>query len=126
MKRETGRWVRKAEDDLEGANELARRARPLYDLVCFHCQQAAEKYLKALLIELGVSFPKTHRLEELLMLLLPHDRTLGKMRRTLVALTRYAVDYRYPNENATKREAAAALRQVTKVREQIRARLGLP
>jgi hypothetical protein len=43
----------------------------------------------------------------------------------LVTLTRYAVDYRYPDENATKREAAAALRQATKVREQIRHRLGL-
>ena len=72
MKRETGRWVRKAEADHEGANELALKARPLNDLICFHCQQSAEKYLKALLIERGLSFPKTHRLEDLLLLLLPH------------------------------------------------------
>ena len=126
MKRETGRWVRKAEADLEGANELALKARPLNDLICFHCQQSAEKYLKALLIERGLSFPKTHRLEDLLLLLLPHDASLRNLRRSLVPLTRYAVDYRYPDENATKREAAAALRQATTVREQIRARLGLP
>jgi HEPN domain-containing protein len=126
MKRETGRWVRKAEADLDGANDLARAARPYHDLICFHCQQSAEKYLKALLIELGVSFPKTHRLEDLLLLLLPHDVSLKKLRRTLVALSRYAVDYRYPDENATKREAKAALRQAARVREQVRARLGLP
>jgi HEPN domain-containing protein len=125
MKSETGRWIRKAEDDLEGAIALTRRARPLNDLICFHCQQSAEKYLKALMIELGLSFPKTHRLEELLSLLLPQVRTLRPLRRALVALTRYAVDYRYPNENATKREAAAALRQATRVRAQIRVRLGL-
>ena len=126
MKRETGRWVRKAEADLEGANELALRARPLNDLICFHCQQSAEKYLKALLIERGLSFPKTHRLEDLLLLLLPHDASLKKLRRSLVPLARYAVDYRYPDENATKRQAAAALRQAKKVREQLRVRLGLP
>ena len=126
MKRETSRWVRKAEADLEGANDLAQAARPYHDLICFHCQQSAEKYLKAFLIERGLSFPKTHRLEDLLLLLLPHDASLQKLRRTLVSLTRYAVDYRYPDENATKREAAAALRQARKVREQIRVRLGLP
>ena len=126
MKRETGRWIRKAEADFEGANELALADRPLPDLICFHCQQAAEKYLKAQLVERGESFPKTHRLEDLLLLLLPHEGTLKKLRRALVALTRYAVDYRYPNENATKREAAAALRQAARVRAQIRFRLGLP
>jgi tetratricopeptide (TPR) repeat protein len=44
---------------------------PLRDLACFPCQQAAEKYLKALLQELGAVVPKTHDLEELLDLVLP-------------------------------------------------------
>jgi HEPN domain-containing protein len=126
MKRETSRWVRKAEADLAGASDLAQTARPYHDLICFHCQQSAEKYLKAFLIERGVSFPKTHRLEDLLLLLLPQDASLRRLRRTLVTLTRFAVDYRYPDESATKREAAAALRQASRVREQIRRRLGLP
>jgi HEPN domain-containing protein len=126
MKKETGRWVRKAEADLEGASDLAQAARPYHDLICLHCQQSAETYLRALLIERGVSFPKTHRLEDLLLLLLPHDAALKKLRRTLVTLTRYAVDYRYPDENATKRESMAALRQATKVRKEIRFRLGFP
>ena len=126
MKRETSRWVRKAEADLEGARDLAQAPRPYHDLICFHCQQSAEKYLKAFLIECGVPFPRTHRLEDLLLLLVPHDASLRSLRRTLVTLSRYAVDYRYPDENATKREAAAALQQATKVRTQIRLRLGLP
>jgi HEPN domain-containing protein len=95
-------------------------------LICFHCQQSAEKHLKALLIERGLSFPKTHRLEDLLLLLLPHDASLKAIRRALVSLTRYAVDYRYPDETATRRQATAALRQAAKVRQQIRIRLGLP
>lgn len=125
MKKETGRWVKKAEADLEGAANLAGSVLPFNDLICFHCQQSAEKYLKALLIEAGVAFPKTHRLEDLLMLLLPHHPALKNLRRNIVPLTRYAVDYRYPDESATKREAAAALRQARKVRERIRALLGL-
>ena len=40
-------------------------------MVCFHCQQSVEKYLKARLEEAAISFPKTHDLENLLMLLLP-------------------------------------------------------
>jgi HEPN domain-containing protein len=105
---------------------LARAARPYHDLVCFHCQQSAEKYLKALLIEWGLPCPKTHRLEDLLILLLPHDASLKNLRRSLVALTRFAVDYRYPDENATKREAVAALRQARNVRDRVRSLLGLP
>ena len=66
MKRETGRWVRKAEADLEGANDLAQAVRPYHDLICFHCQQSAEKYLKAFLQEHRVVFPRTHSLIELL------------------------------------------------------------
>ena len=126
MKRETARWMRKAETDIQGATELARAGHGYHDLVCFHCQQSAEKYLKALLVERGIAFPKTHRLEDLLLLLVPHDTSLKKLRRALVTLTRYAVEYRYPGENATKREATAALRQARKVREEIRIRLGLP
>lgn len=49
MKRHTAKWVLKAEDDIESARTLAALAKPKRDVVCFHCQQAAEKYLKALL-----------------------------------------------------------------------------
>src|SRR5262245_26820183 len=101
MKRHTAPWVRKAEDDLGGARELAGVNPPRRDLVCFHCQQAAEKYLKALLQELGAAVPRTHDLEDLLDSLLPHDATLASLRRGRVSLTRDAVDYRYPSLRAT-------------------------
>jgi hypothetical protein len=53
--------VQKAEDDWNAARQLNRvRKDPNYDGVCFHCQQSAEKYLKARLEEAGISFPKTH------------------------------------------------------------------
>src|SRR5665213_29606 len=93
MRRPTAAWVRKAEDDLGSAIQLASQ-KPLYkDQVCFHCQQAAEKYLKALLQELAVVVPRSHDLDMLLQLLLSHDPTLHSLRRGLRTLTQYAVEF---------------------------------
>jgi hypothetical protein len=39
---------------------------------CFHAQQATEKALKALLVALGIDFPRSHALERLLALLPAH------------------------------------------------------
>jgi HEPN domain-containing protein len=110
---------------LAGAKGLALIKPPLNDLICFHCQQSAEKYLKSLIQQLGLIVPRTHKLEDLLRLLLPRDATLKPLRRTLVSLSRYAVDFRYPDENATRREALTALRHAEKVRKELRSRLGL-
>lgn len=62
----------------------------------------AEKYLKSLLQELGLSVPRTHDLDKLLVLLMPHHPSLRRFRRTLMSLSRFAVDYRYPDENASR------------------------
>ncbi len=98
---------------------------PFNDLICFHCQQAAEKYLKALLQERGVKAPRTHDLQDLLSLLLPHDPTLRPLARGLLFLNPFAVDYRYPGENASRRQAQAAIRWAQKVRDELRKHLGL-
>jgi HEPN domain-containing protein len=108
MKSATREWVGKAEDDYQAAQRLARGKEPLRDQVCFHCQQAAEKYLKALLEELGLSMEKTHELEKLLTDLLPHHPSLRSLRRGLIFLTSFAVMIRYPGDKASKRQAAHA------------------
>src|SRR5947209_7705114 len=126
MKKTTREWVRKAEADHVTARRSSRGKTPLHDVVCFHCQQCAEKYVKALLEELGLSVPKTHDLDDLLTLLLPHHPTLRSVRRGLGFLTQFAVDTRYPGENATRRKAQAALRWEERVRTEARIILGLP
>ena len=40
-------WIRKAENDFKNIRATLVRADPAWDTVCFHAQQAAEKYLKA-------------------------------------------------------------------------------
>jgi HEPN domain-containing protein len=125
MKRITREWIRKAEDDYRAAEKLASGADPFHDQVCFHCQQSAEKYLKALLEELDVAVPKTHDLDDLLVRLLPHYPSLNGNRRGLRFLTGFAVDPRYPLLRTSKRQAGSALRWAGKVRKACRNLLGL-
>lgn len=50
-------WIRKADNDLRNAELVINSCVDdcPYDTVCFHCQQAVEKYLKAFLILIGNS-----------------------------------------------------------------------
>jgi HEPN domain-containing protein len=125
MRKATREWVRKAEADFRFAARTVRGAEQFHDQRCFLCQQSAEKYLKALLEELGQPIPRTHLLRDLLALLLPHHPPLRPYTRGLKFLTRFAVGVRYPGDNATKRQLVAALRWAGRVRETCRALLGV-
>ncbi len=77
MKPLTSEWVAKAEGDFIVAERLLRaRKQPVYDAICFHAQQCAEKYLKAFLQENDRDVPKTHKLLDLLKLCLEIDPVL--------------------------------------------------
>lgn len=125
MKRLTRDWVRKAEADYRGVRLLQNSPEPVHDLVCFHGQQLVEKYLKALLDESGLGVPRTHDLDRLLSLLQATFPSLTKLKRGLQFLSRYAVDTRYPGDDATRRQAASALRWSERVRQECRTLLGI-
>ena len=115
MKRLTREWLAKAEEDMSVAAGLIRRRRIPANAVCFHCQQAAEKLLKAFLQERNIPFGKTHDLEELLRLTQPTAPSVALLANDLQLLTDFAVKYRYPGQNATSaqaRKAVAAMRRV--------------
>ena len=81
-------WVDKAEGDLATARrELRARKAPNYDAVCFHAQQAAEKYLKAYLQDQNQSPPRVHDLIELLALCLPINPAFGPLEGDLKSLS---------------------------------------
>jgi HEPN domain-containing protein len=127
MKPITTEWIAKAELDWVGAQREARaRKEPHYDLSCFSAQQWAEKYLKARLIEAGISFQKTHDLVKLLNLALPVEPGWSTLLNDLSFLNAFAMDYRYPGTNATKATAKDAIKCCRKVRKLIRQSLGLP
>jgi HEPN domain-containing protein len=125
MKKLTREWVKKADADFRAAAQLNRGRDSLHDQVCFHCQQCAEKYLKALMEEIGLTVPRTHNLISLLPLLALHHSSLRSLRRGLDFLTRFAVQTRYPGDSATKRQATAAFRWADKVRTAARSLLAI-
>ena len=114
----TSEWIQKAEGDLATARrELRARTAPNYDAVCFHAQQCAEKYLKALLQEAVTPFGKTHNLSLLLDLLKDQYPALELIRPTLAMLSAYAVEYRYPGESADKDVARQAVKMAEEVKQ---------
>jgi HEPN domain-containing protein len=125
MKKSTAEWVEKAEADFQFAKRNVVGRAAFHDQRCFLCQQSAEKYLKALLEELGQPVPRTHVLRDLLALLLPHYPTLRSFTRGVKFLTRFAVGVRYPGDKATKRQTASAIRWAGLVRDACRSHLGL-
>ncbi len=123
----TREWVEKAEGDfIIAGRELRARKAPIYDAVCFHAQQCAEKYLKAILQEHGQRIPKTHHFAELLPLALKSDPSFELLRADLDMLEDYGVDFRYPGASAVKEDAKSAYRAAQAVRLFVRQRLGLP
>ena len=126
MKEITEEWVIKAESDYDQAN-LAMYAveAPLCDGVCFHCQQCAEKYLKAFLTENLVEFPRTHPLIPLLDQCLPFDPAFSDLHSDVASLESYAVGVRYPGVKITDEMAEAALAATTRIRAFVRKELGL-
>ena len=114
-------WIAKAEEDYAGAVDLNRRRKqPLPNLVCFHAQQCAEKYLKAYLLSREVSFPKVHDLVFLLDLCANCDAIFEPLREACLQLDPYSVLFRYPGQDALPEDASQALKAVRRVRSFVR------
>jgi HEPN domain-containing protein len=121
------RWLVKAEGDLAMAcrERATAPAEMVVEGVCFHCQQSAEKDLKAFLVATGVDFKKVHDLEYLRELCSRSDAAFAALE--LGNLTNYAVSARYPEEtevpSIAQADEAIALAQATKLL--VRSKLGL-
>ena len=87
-------WVDKANKDIKAVEKL-RNEQDITEIVCFHCQQAVEKYLKALLIYNGEDIQKTHNID----FLLNKCKTYNPEFEEYIgnSLSDYAVDLRYPD-----------------------------
>ncbi len=88
-------WVEKAEKDI-GLAEMAMRKHKYPDLICFHFQQAAEKFLKALILKFSDKAPRTHSLSYLLDLLEEHLNIPEEIQEAILPLEDYSVATRYP------------------------------
>lgn len=121
MKPETAEWTSKADADLATAQrEASVDDAPNYDAVCFHAQQCAEKYLKAIMVEAGMRVPRIHDLEALVNLLSGEYIGLERILRFARILSAMAVEVRYPGMTADEDDAAESLKAATLIREAVR------
>ena len=127
MKPAAREWVRCAEEDFDVAQALMRRRTKFAaNSIGFHCQQGAEKHLKARLEEGGLAAPRTHDLVALLQLLLPVEPLWASFAPSFRRLNAYAMKFRHPGHLATRTDARQALKACRSVRTDVRASLGLP
>ena len=89
-------WLRFARSDLKLA-KLELSDELMYSTLCFHAQQAAEKAIKAVLIDNGIEISKTHNIL-LIIQQLPESVGFPKELEEASKLTRYAVVTRYPGD----------------------------
>ena len=93
-------WIQKAENDLASAHYLMKNMYPVpTEIVCFHCQQAAEKYLKAFLVYNDQEPPKTHDLIELSKLCSNFNTDFSQLLPKCGYLLPFAARTRYPSTN---------------------------
>ncbi|MCL2513239.1 MAG: HEPN domain-containing protein [Oscillospiraceae bacterium] len=92
-------WFRFADTDLTAANHLLSLYPQPLEIICYHCQQSAEKYLKGYLGYCGVDEPpKTHDLSRLCALCAEYDIKFDEIRNICAFLTEYGIQPRYPDE----------------------------
>jgi HEPN domain-containing protein len=109
-------WIDYSSADLASARFLLAMKPMPAEIICFHCQQSAEKSLKALLALWDRSIPRTHALVQLLGLIVPDAPSTKALESDAESLTEYGSDIRYPSKKplseSDAREAIAAAERV--------------
>jgi HEPN domain-containing protein len=89
-------WFLIADEDLYSAQILNQQVRRPYEIICYHCAQAIEKYLKGYLAYIDVTAPKTHNLSLLLDICIENNNEFEKIRAECGILNKFANEIRYP------------------------------
>jgi len=112
-------WLDKGNDDLRSAEYLSTMRHPTPDeIICFLCQQSAEKYLKAFIFSHDIEPEKTHDLEYLLEICQKYNTEFSILLSKIDILNRYSVSPRYPNElDITNEDMKTALSYAKSIQE---------
>lgn len=118
-------WLIKARHDLRSAQCLYEDTPPLLDTAAYHCQQAAEKALKAYLSLHGIPFRKTHLLVPLLAECEALDPGFAVLVEAAECLTPFATAFRYPGDvlDPDPADVKAAIALASSVLEFVLARM---
>ncbi len=91
-------WFEFAKRDLESALFLLKMYPLPLEIICYHCQQSAEKYLKGYIILKGGKPLKTHDLMMLNSMCAKYNDSFVEIEDDCVELVSYGVQVRYPYE----------------------------
>ena len=112
-------WLRFAEENLQVAEQALSFEEPAWHTICFLCQSAAEKFLKAYLIAQGWKLERTHDIVVLLGLCADYDSAFADLTGDGAILNEYTVTGRYPGDLAFEdielmdvQEAVTVVRQI--------------
>lgn len=120
-------WIEIADHDLALA-KIALLHLPEYkDMICYHCQQAIEKYLKAYLIFLDIKFKYLHDLIYLLDLIDQKDSFPSELETMASHIQNISIDIRYPGSEVKLEEfnVKEAIETAEKFREIILKKLDI-
>jgi len=91
-------WFQIADDDFYSAQILNEQGRKSHEIICYHCAQAVEKYLKGYLVYQNEIPEKTHNLTYLGRVCIDKDDNFANVKFEFDFLNRYANDIRYPHK----------------------------
>ena len=99
-------WLLRANEDISVISSLVNAGSENYtSSICFHAQQASEKFLKAYLAYYDVDFPRTHDLDFLLLECQKIDKEAFRI--DFKSLTDFGVSIRYPDDFYIPEESEA-------------------
>lgn len=91
-------------------------------IVCFHCQQAIEKYLKGFLIRITGELQEGHNLVKLCKKSIAYDKALNEFIKDMAFVNTYYIETRYPAEDpllVSKEDAEECIKIAVKVIDKI-------
>ncbi|HOP31591.1 MAG TPA: HEPN domain-containing protein [Spirochaetota bacterium] len=92
-------WFKKAQNDLKTGRDEFQTDEPATDTICFHMQQAVEKYLKGFLVYHGLEAEKTHNISRILNQCINLDSSFSVLADAgIEILTPYGTVIRYPDD----------------------------
>ncbi len=111
-----------ADRDMGMADTLLQNGPQYYEGIGFHCQQAVEKYLKALLVASSLPAPFTHDLTKLLAPLQQNGIVQFTQQNLAdaVVLNEFAVDLRYETDDAPSFTSADLVAMADRFRTKLR------
>lgn len=118
------RWLELAEGDWKSANHLLTLYPHQLEVICYLCEQSAEKLLKGFLVRYMEEIPRTHDLMRLCRLCNEQDTDFAELFDSCARLMPYGVQVRYPNDTELYEEdMQMALKDLTKIMGMIQPKL---